>query len=89
MSDFDINFGPWINYGNADKENGISDKMEELVSSSWSPFNGHDYAQVFIFCMSYAFAKNRLPFPRILVTVRCLHLFNVYVIFSFFSLFVE
>ena len=61
MSDFDINFGPWINYGNADKKNGISDKMEELVSSSWSPFDGHDYAQVFIFCMSYAFAKNRVP----------------------------
>ena len=28
---------------------------------SWSPFNGCDYAQVFIFCMSYAFAKGRIP----------------------------
>ena len=61
MSDFDINFGPWINYGNSDKENRIGEKMAELTSVSWSPFNGCDYAQVFIFCMSYAFARGRIP----------------------------
>lgn len=61
MSDFDINFGPWINYGKSDKDNQIGEKMEELKSMNWSPFNGCDYAQIFIFCMSYAFAKGRLP----------------------------
>ena len=65
MSDFDINFGPWINYGNADKKNGISDKMEELVSSSWSPFDGHDYAQVFILlilrCFNVISSSNIFP----------------------------
>lgn len=61
MSDFDINFGPWINYGNADKENKITEKMEELSTMPWSPFNGCDYAQIFIFCMSYAFAVGRKP----------------------------
>ena len=60
-SDFDINFGPWINYGKGDKTNQIGDKMEELVSMSWSPFNGCDYAQVFIFCMAYAVAKGFKP----------------------------
>lgn len=60
MSDFDINF-PWVNYGKSDKENKIGQKMEELVSMPWSPFNGCDYAQVFIFCMSYAYALGREP----------------------------
>ncbi len=61
MSSFDINFGPWINYGKSDKENDIGGKMDELTSKTWSPFNGCDYAQVFIFCMAYAFAKGRRP----------------------------
>ena len=61
MSDFDIEFGPWLNYGKGDKENKIGDKMEELASEPWSPFNGCDYAQVFIYCMSYAFAKGIKP----------------------------
>ena len=61
MSDFDINFGPWLNYGKGDKENKIGEKMIELTSMSWSPFNGCEYAQVFIFCMAYAFAKGRKP----------------------------
>jgi len=61
MSDFDINFGPWINYGAGGNENGIRDKMEELKTMDWSPFNGYDYAQIFIFCMAYAFAKGRKP----------------------------
>lgn len=66
MSEFDINFGPWIDYGNSDKENKIGEKMQELTTQSWSPFNGCDNAQVFIFCMAYAFAKGRSPrkFPR-------------------------
>lgn len=61
MSDFDINFPPWINYGAGDKENDIKRKMDELVHEVWSPFNGRDAAQVFIFCMSYAVAKERVP----------------------------
>lgn len=61
MSDFDINFPPWINYGVGDKENNIKLKMDELVHKVWSPFNGCDAAQVFIFCMSYAVAKRRVP----------------------------
>ena len=61
MTEFDINFGPWINYGNSDKEIKIGEQMDELTSMSWSPFNGCSYAQVFIFCMSYAFAKGRPP----------------------------
>ena len=61
MSDFDIEFGPWINYGKSDTKNNIGDKMTELKTSTWSPFNGCDSAQIFIFCMSYAFAKGRLP----------------------------
>ena len=61
MSDFDINIKPWIDYGIGDKENNIKQKMTDLVSMSWSPFNESDRAQVFIFCMSYAFAKGRIP----------------------------
>lgn len=61
MSDFDINFGPWLNYGNSNREDQIGDKMEELISAKWSPFNGCDKAQVFIYCMAYAFAKGRKP----------------------------
>jgi len=60
MSDFDINF-PWIKYGVQDKTNKIKEKMDELKSAPWSPFNGCDYAEIFIFCMSYGFAKKREP----------------------------
>ncbi len=59
MSDFDINFTPWINYGRGDEENKIGEKMDELLNQSWSPFNGCTAAQVFVFCMSYAVAKGR------------------------------
>ena len=33
MSDFDIKFGPWINYGNSNKEDDIKGKMTELVNA--------------------------------------------------------
>lgn len=59
MSNFDIDFGPWINYGNANQTDQIGFKMQQLTTQEWSPFNGHDMAKVFIFCMSYAFAKKR------------------------------
>ena len=59
LSDFDINFPPWINYGKGDKKNKIGEKMDDLKRESWSPFNGCDSAQIFIFCMAYAVAKNR------------------------------
>ena len=60
MSDADIEF-PWVNYGAADKH--VKDKMIELTTQSWSPFNEHDFATVFIFCMAYAFAKGKTPIP--------------------------
>lgn len=61
MSNFDIDFGPWINYGNANKTDQIGYKMQQMTTQEWSPFNGHDMAKVFIFCMAYAFAKKREP----------------------------
>jgi len=61
MSNFDIDFGPWINYGNANKGDEIGSKMQDLITKEWSPFNGHDMAKVFIFCMAYGFAKKMTP----------------------------
>lgn len=61
MSNFDINFGPWINYGNANKSDDIGFKMQQLTTRVWSPFNEQTMANVFIFCMAYAFAKKREP----------------------------
>ena len=61
MSDFDINFTPWVNYGKGDKENKIGEKMDELLNEPWSPFNGCTAAQVFVFCMSYSVSKGRNP----------------------------
>lgn len=61
MSNFDIDFGPWINYGNANKADEIGFKMQQLTTQEWSPFNGHDMAKVFIFCMAYGFAKKSKP----------------------------
>ena len=60
MSDFDIKF-PWIRYGVGNKKDEIKDKMMELTSAVWSPFNGQDMAKVFIFCMAYGFAKGVEP----------------------------
>ena len=60
MSDDDIEF-PWVNYGASDAER--KKRMLELTAESWSPFNGYDNATVFLFCMSYAFAKNKTPMP--------------------------
>lgn len=57
MSDFDIKFGPWLNYG----RKSIGEKMEELITDVKSPFNGCTIAQVFIYCMAYAFAKGKTP----------------------------
>jgi hypothetical protein len=60
MSDFDIKF-PWIRYGIGNKKDEIKDKMMELTTAVWSPFNGEDMAKVFIFCMAYGFAKGVTP----------------------------
>ena len=60
MSDFDIKF-PWIRYGKDNKKDEIKDKMMELTTAVWSPFNGEDMAKVFIFCMAYGFAKGMTP----------------------------
>jgi len=61
MSDFDIKFGPWINYGIGNKKDDVKGKMTDLVQEIWSPFNGQDRAKVFIFCMAYGFAKGMTP----------------------------
>lgn len=58
MSDVEIEF-PWVNYGASDKE--TKERMTELTTQNWSPFNGYDNAAVFIFCMSYAFGKDKTP----------------------------
>lgn len=55
MSQADIQF-PKVNYGPENKE-----QMDELVLSEWSPFFGKDRADVFIFCMSYAYARGLEP----------------------------
>lgn len=60
MSDAEIEF-PWVNYGANDKQK--KERMLELTTQNWSPFNGYDHATVFIFCMSYAFAKNKTSMP--------------------------
>ena len=59
-NEFDIKFGPWIKYGNH-KDNDNTRKMNELVTESWSPFNGCEMVDVFIFCMSYSFGRGRVP----------------------------
>ena len=61
MSNFDIDFGPWLSYGKDNKDDEIHYKMQQLTTQEWSPFNGHDMAKVFIFCMAYGFAKGREP----------------------------
>ena len=60
MSDFDIKF-PWIRYGVGNKKDEIKDKMMELTTAVWSPFNGETFAKIFIFCMAYGFAKGITP----------------------------
>ena len=60
MSDFDIKF-PWIRYGVGNKKDEIKDKMMELTTAVWSPFNGETFAKIFIFCMAYGFAKGMTP----------------------------
>lgn len=47
----EINF-PDVNYGHDNKE-----KYYELTTNEWSPFIGCEYWEVFIFSMSYAYAK--------------------------------
>ena len=61
MSNFDIDLGPWLSYGKDNKDDEIHYKMQQLTTQEWSPFNGHDMAKVFIFCMAYGFAKGREP----------------------------
>ena len=58
MSDNDdINF-PGARTGTANKL-----RYKELCESAWSPFLGYRYWNVFIFSMSYAFAKKLVPKP--------------------------
>lgn len=53
----DINF-PGARTGTAN-----TSRYKELVESAWSPFVGYRYWNVFIFSMSYAFAKKLEPKP--------------------------
>ncbi len=55
MKEADILF-PDVNYGDKNKE-----KYNELVNKEWSPFLDHPIWEVFIFCMSYAYAKKLSP----------------------------
>ena len=55
MSEEDIKF-PDVNYGESNKE-----KYNELVTLEWSPFLNHNFWEIFIFSMSYAFAKDLSP----------------------------
>ena len=55
MSEEDIKF-PDVNYGENNKE-----KYNELTISEWSPFFNHNFWEIFIFSMSYGFAKNLSP----------------------------
>ncbi len=51
----DINF-PTVKYGTKNK-----DDYKELTEAEWSPFFGYHYWEVFIFSMSYAYAKGLVP----------------------------
>ena len=53
-ADIEIAF-PSVNFGVEDKN--ANRMMSELVQESWSPFNGCDRWQPFIFCCAYGFAK--------------------------------
>ena len=55
MSEEEIKF-PDVNYGDNNK-----DKYQELTFEDWSPFKDHAYWEIFIFSMSYGFAKNLEP----------------------------
>ncbi len=55
MSEQDIKF-PDVNYGENNKE-----KYNELTISEWSPFFNHNFWEIFIFSMAYAFSKNLTP----------------------------
>jgi hypothetical protein len=55
MSLDDINF-PDINYGKKNK-----DLYDELTQAEYSPFFGCNYWEIFIFCMTYAYAKGLTP----------------------------
>ena len=56
MTEEDIRF-PDVNY---DAENN-KDAYVDLTTLPWSPFLDHTYWEVFIFCMSYAYAKKLTP----------------------------
>ena len=51
----EINF-PDVKYGTKNKEN-----YHELTEAEWSPFYGYHYWEIFIFSMSYAYAKGLPP----------------------------
>ncbi|MDI1495469.1 MAG: hypothetical protein K8823_777 [Cenarchaeum symbiont of Oopsacas minuta] len=50
------NYFPDINYGESNKH-----MYTELINNSWSPFFEHSIWEIFIFCMSYAYAKKLNP----------------------------
>ena len=57
MDNDDINF-PDVRTGTKN-----TPKYKELVDAEWSPFIGYHYWEIFIFSMSYAFAKGLVQKP--------------------------
>lgn len=58
---FLYDFPNYINYGQGDKNFDVMGKMNELISEPKSPFQNYDMADVFLFCMSYAYATKMEP----------------------------
>ena len=50
------NYFPDINYGESNKR-----MYHDLINYPWSPFFEHSIWEIFIFCMSYAYAKKLKP----------------------------
>lgn len=65
QTDVEIEF-PAVNFGGTGKNEEskkIKQMMFDLTHESWSPFNGCENWQVFIFCCTYGFAKKKVRKP--------------------------
>ena len=62
MSEADIEIAfPLVNFGVSDPD--AKHIMNELTHESWSPFNGCENWQPFLFCCAYGFAKKKARIP--------------------------
>ena len=57
--DFYFDFPAFVNYGQHSKD--IMAQYRELTTESWSPFVGHRFVDVFLFCMAYAYVRGIEP----------------------------